>query len=63
VERSIPRRQRNVAGPSEWWKNRRRCGRAGFSTNLTLTTTGNKRSVSIVSEGDIRNVSIAMMKS
>jgi hypothetical protein len=35
----------------------------GFSANLTLTTTGNKQSVSIVSEGDIRNVSIAMIKS
>jgi hypothetical protein len=35
----------------------------GFSANLTLSTTGNKQSVSIVSEGDIRNVSIAMVKS
>jgi len=35
----------------------------GFSANLTLTTTGNRQSVSIVSEGDIRNVSIAMIKS
>jgi hypothetical protein len=35
----------------------------GFSATLTLTTTGNRQSVSIVSEGDIRNVSIAMMKS
>lgn len=35
----------------------------GFSANLTLSTTGNKQSVSIVSEGDIRNVSIAMTKS
>ena len=35
----------------------------GFSANLTLATTGNRQSVSIVSEGDIRNVSIAMTKS
>jgi hypothetical protein len=35
----------------------------GFSANLTLTTTGNRQSVSIVSEGDIRNVSIAMTRS
>ena len=35
----------------------------GFSANLTLMTTGNKQSVSIVSEGYIRNVSIAMIKS
>jgi len=35
----------------------------GFTANLTLTTTGNKQSVSIVSEGDIRNVSIAMNRS
>jgi hypothetical protein len=35
----------------------------GFSAHLTLITTGNKQSVSIVSEGDIRNVSIAMTRS
>jgi hypothetical protein len=35
----------------------------GFSANLTLITTGNRQSVSIVSEGDIRNVSIAMVRS
>ena len=35
----------------------------GFTANLTLTTTGNRQSVSIVSEGDIRNVSIAMNRS
>jgi hypothetical protein len=35
----------------------------GFSANLTLTTTGNKQSISIVSESDIRNVSIAMIRS
>ncbi|HEY8338210.1 MAG TPA: hypothetical protein VIQ05_30825 [Tardiphaga sp.] len=35
----------------------------GFSANLTLTTTGNRQSVSIVSQGDIRNVSIAMVRS
>ena len=35
----------------------------GFSANLTLMTTGNRQSVSIASQGDIRNVSIAMTKS
>jgi hypothetical protein len=35
----------------------------GFSANLTLSTTGNRQTISIVSEGDIRNVSIAMIKS
>ena len=35
----------------------------GFSANLTLTTTGNKQSISIVSESDIRDVSIAMIRS
>jgi hypothetical protein len=35
----------------------------GFSANLTLTTSGNRQSVSIVSQGDIRNVSIAMVRS
>jgi hypothetical protein len=35
----------------------------GFSANLTLSTTGNRQSVSIVSDGDLRNVSIAMTKS
>jgi hypothetical protein len=34
-----------------------------FSANITLTTTGNKQSVSITSQGDIRQVSIAMVKS
>jgi hypothetical protein len=34
-----------------------------FSASLTLSTTGNKQTVSIVSEGDIRNVSISMIKS
>jgi hypothetical protein len=34
-----------------------------FSANLTLTTTGNRQSVSIVSQGDIRNVSIALVRS
>ena len=33
-----------------------------FSANITLTTTGNRQSVSITSQGDIRNVSIAMTK-
>ena len=35
----------------------------GFTANLTLTTTGNRQSMSIASEGDIRNVSIAMTRS
>jgi hypothetical protein len=35
----------------------------GFSANLTLSTAGKKQTVSIVSEGDIRNVSIAMTRS
>jgi hypothetical protein len=35
----------------------------GFSANLTLSTTGNRQSVSIVSDGDLRNVSIAMTRS
>ena len=34
----------------------------GFSANLTLATSGNRQSISIVSQGDIRNVSIAMVK-
>ncbi|UGV26147.1 hypothetical protein E0H22_10865 [Rhodopseudomonas boonkerdii] len=34
-----------------------------FTANITLTTTGNKQSVSITSQGDIRQVSIAMVKS
>ncbi|WP_398470435.1 hypothetical protein [Tardiphaga sp.] len=34
-----------------------------FTANITLTTTGNRQSVSITSEGDIRQVSIAMVKS
>jgi hypothetical protein len=35
----------------------------GFAANLTLRTTGNKQTVQINSKGDIRNVSITMMKS
>ncbi len=35
----------------------------GFSANLTLTTLGNHQSVSIVSRGNIRNVSISMVRS
>lgn len=35
---------------------------AGFAANLTLTTRGNKQSVSISSKGEIRNVSISMVK-
>ncbi len=34
-----------------------------FTANIVLTTTGNKQSVSITSQGDIRQVSIAMVKS
>ncbi len=34
----------------------------GFSATLTLTTLGNHQSVSISSEGDIRNVSISMVR-
>lgn len=33
-----------------------------FTANIVLTTTGNKQSVSITSQGDIRQVSIAMVK-
>ncbi|MBR1030325.1 hypothetical protein [Bradyrhizobium liaoningense] len=36
---------------------------AGFSANLTLTTQGNHQSVSVVSQGDIRSVSISMVRS
>jgi hypothetical protein len=35
---------------------------AGFSVNLNLTTRGNRQSVSIVSQGDIRDVSITMIR-
>ena len=35
---------------------------AGFAANLTLTTRGNKQSVSISSKGEIRNVSINMVR-
>jgi hypothetical protein len=35
----------------------------GFSANLNLTTRGNRQSVSIVSQGTIRNVSITMIRS
>ena len=34
----------------------------GFSANLTLHTTGNKQTVSIVSKGEIRGVNITMVK-
>src|ERR1700749_3439209 len=34
----------------------------GFSANLTLHTTGNKQTVSIVSKGEIRGVAITMVK-
>jgi len=35
---------------------------AGFAANITLTTRGNKQSVSISSKGEIRNVQISMVK-
>lgn len=35
----------------------------GFTANLTLRTTGNKQTVQISSKGDIRGVSITMVKS
>jgi hypothetical protein len=35
---------------------------AGFSANITLTTRGNKQSVSINSKGEIRAVQISMVK-
>ena len=35
---------------------------AGFSATLTLRTTGNKQTVQISSKGDIRGVSITMVK-
>ena len=35
----------------------------GFSANLALVTRGNRQSVSIVSQGSIRNVSITMSRS
>ena len=35
----------------------------GFSANLTLRTNGNKQTVQIVSKGDIRDVSITMVRS
>ncbi|WP_184257875.1 hypothetical protein [Rhodopseudomonas rhenobacensis] len=36
---------------------------AGFAANLTLTTRGNKQSVSISSKGEIRGVNISMVRS
>jgi hypothetical protein len=36
---------------------------AGFSATLTLRTTGNRQTVQISSKGDIRGVSITMVKS
>ena len=36
---------------------------AGFAANITLTTRGNKQSVSINSKGEIRAVQISMVKS
>jgi hypothetical protein len=36
---------------------------AGFNASLTLRTTGNKQTVQISSQGDIRGVSITMVKS
>ena len=34
----------------------------GFSANLTLTTQGNRQSVTMVSQGEIRNVSISLAR-
>lgn len=34
----------------------------GFNANLALATSGNRQSISITSEGDIRNVSVSMTK-
>jgi hypothetical protein len=34
----------------------------GFSASLTLRTNGNRQTVQISSQGDIRNVSITMVK-
>jgi len=34
----------------------------GFSANLTLRTSGNKQTVQISSKGDIRGVTITMVK-
>ena len=36
---------------------------AGFTATLTLRTTGNKQTVQLTSQGDIRGVSITMVKS
>lgn len=36
---------------------------AGFAANITLTTRGNKQSVSISSKGEIRGVQISMVRS
>jgi hypothetical protein len=36
---------------------------AGFAANLTLRANGNKQSVSITSKGEIRGVSITMVRS
>jgi hypothetical protein len=36
---------------------------SGFAANLTLTTTGNRQTVQISSKGEIRGVSITMVKS
>jgi hypothetical protein len=35
---------------------------SGFAANLTLTTTGNRQTVNISSKGEIRGVSITMVK-
>jgi hypothetical protein len=36
---------------------------AGFAANLTLTTHGSGQSISINSQGEIRSVSLALMRS
>jgi hypothetical protein len=35
---------------------------AGFAANLTIRTQGNRQSVRITSKGEIRNVSITMVR-
>jgi len=35
---------------------------AGFSANLTLTTHGSRQSISITSQGDIKSVSLALVR-
>lgn len=57
---------RNVNGNLQGHASRNRIAiyveAAGFAANLALTTNGNRQSVSISSKGDIRNVSINMVR-